>query len=435
MIGDLSPFEELRLLQPASVHIFTAGKHESAVTYWAPKFHSTPDYDRTKTKRVLIDTIVESVRRCCDSKQIIVSLSGGHDSSAILAVLRDALQIKNVLCLSYAQGNPKSHSDPAVAAQQAQACGYRHLVRRSHNGDLLHTIFRNAELGEGVAYFCQEVDAWCELFKEPELPSDSVLLAGDEWFGWRDREFESTNDVLRSIYVLDVSAIAALKPLVGDDTFNRWCHLIGNEIEALLRSTHNPDDLHDQKDELFLQHRIPHVVMPWRRFIIGNSLPVHLPFLDQDVLDLMTEVPVQDRRGKLLYREAVTEAFPRVFKIPRAYYEQAGVRKWIPELQRQEAAIADWIKLTPSLLDAVIAPERQLDIVRGLLHSQTASNEVSGLTLLRERVRNAVFDLGLRSMVERVRRHGRLSHRWAPVTVPNSLLVIRLLTMRAFLAA
>ena len=431
MIGDLSPFNELRLLQPASVHSFCAGKHESVTTYWTPHFPRNSQYDRAKTKRRLKEAIVESVRRCCDSKRVIVSLSGGYDSSAILGVLSSVLRIKDVLCVSYVQGSPAGHSDAAVAAQQAGACGYRHLVRQSHHSDFLRTVLRNAELGEGVAYFCQELDAWCELFQELQSPNESVLLAGDECFGWVDRELASDQDVLRSISVAGFAAVGALRPFMGGAMFDRWSQHLASQIAGLLRSTPDGADLHDQKDELYLRHRIPHVLLPWRRFIIGSSLPVHVPFLDREILDLMTEVPVEDRRGKRLYREAVTEAFPEIFKIPRAYYEQAVVQDWIPSMERQESAIEDWIKGTPSLLDSIIEPERQLAMVRGLLQRASGASAISSATRFKELVRNALFSMGLRSMVEGLRGRSRLQ--W-DTTVPNSQLIIRLLIMRGFLS-
>jgi len=432
MIGDLSLFDELRLLEPARIYTFARGKPESSSSYWNQTFGCSQKFNRTKAKQDLKEAIAQSLRRCLDSERIVLSLSGGYDSSAILGFLKEVLHVRDVLCVSYVNGTPKAHSDAAVAAQQAEVCGYRHWIRQSYNGSAFQTIQRNALLGEGVAYFCEEVDAWCRLFNELEEPASHILLAGEQCFGQTSRSLGSPEEALRSRGVFGLDAIEPLKPYISSDLYIHWRELLAREIRRLLPENAEKCDPYDLRDNVSLRHKIPHVLLPWRRYVIGSSMPVRTPLLDGEVLEVATRLPVEERNGKRFFKELASETFPKIFSIPRAYYGQGFVPDWTSEIGKEISIFQDWINTTPSLLDMVISPQQQLAILHGALERPSAGSSRWTVPRAKERIRSTLFNIGLRTPWEHLR--GLTRRRISAARVPLIQLAVRLLTMRAFLS-
>jgi hypothetical protein len=95
--------------------------------------------------------------------------------------------------------------------------------------------------------------------------------------------------------------------------------------------------------------------MPWRESFAGDGRQVLNPFLDGDVLELVSRLGSADRRGKRLYREVVRELVPEVFTVPFAT-TMGYSPDWRQVLLDSAAGIRETLA-EPSLLDAVIPPE------------------------------------------------------------------------------
>jgi hypothetical protein len=128
--------------------------------------------------------------------------------------------------------------------------------------------------------------------------------------------------------------------------------------------------LHDLKDFIYLDQRLPNLLTPWRARFAGRFFLVRNPLLGNDVLDLMMRVPTALRRGKMLYRHTVERLFPQVFRIRRARRGNY-LFDFSREIRSQEEIIHTLIESTDSRLDDVVEPK--------VIHSLVAECAHAGL--------------------------------------------------------
>lgn len=286
---------------------------------------------------------------------MFLSLSAGYDATGILGILGSKLNVPSVDCFSYAYGEPKPNSDEYVAREMANYLGFDHKVVESYKGNLLETINHNANLNQGLANFCDEVDAWIEMSKDFSATAPTVLFVGDECFGWIDRKLSSDIDVLNSVYIYDFNVLSWLRDMLPKWIYDMLYNDLNDDILQILRRCPPTDDYHDSKDFLYLDQRLNNVILTWREFFAGQFITVRNPFLDNSILDFMMKVPSSLRRGKRLYKNTITEMFPGLFQFRRAL-TASYVPDWKSELNSQLTAIESLISSQDSKLDHRIIP-------------------------------------------------------------------------------
>jgi len=341
-------FRDVHVLERASVHDFR-DSHRTAATYWQYGFDSVGSAGAAKQK--LKDCLVDAVRdQVCD-RPVLLSLSGGFDSSGILGILNKFVKPRALKTFSYVFGDPRKGSDALVAQQMAALTGYPHALLQAYDGDLVTTIRRNAQLGQGMSNFCDEIDAW---HHQGQAEAGSVVLAGDESFGWSDRRMVSASDVLISVGMRKFDFAATLFPYLDPAIRQEMSDGLAAEVDSILAAT-SQKDLHDMKDFLYLDQRLSWMLLPWRRFIIGEYFEVREPLLQTAVLEVVKTLPVTDRIGKALYRKAIQELVPEVFSIPRARTGQAAPT-WSKEILQDQEKIKKLLQ-APSALDSLVHSE------------------------------------------------------------------------------
>lgn len=416
-------FRDVTVLERAAFHEFHDAQR-TATPYWHYGFHSPAANRPAKqnlVKQEMKDALVDAVRdQVCD-RPLLVSLSGGFDSSGILGILHKFAKPESVHTFSYVFGEPQKGSDALVARQMAQITGYPHDLIQAYDGDIAATIRRNAALGQGLTNFCDEIDAWQH--QAQTAAPGSVVLAGDECFGWADRRIVSTDDVLVSVCLRKFDFAAAVSPWLDASLRREMSDTLAAEIDAIVARNAAPG-LHDTKDVLYLHHRLQWGLLPWRRFLIGDSFEVREPFLQTSVLDLIKRLPLANRIGKALYREAIQELVPEVFAVPRARTGQATPR-WRKELVESHTAIRELLK-KPSTLDAVIEPAILTRMLDSLVDSGKAAPRQSLSHNLKMTARNLVGPAATRALRSFVR--PETPKYQAPETI-----LLRLLVLREFL--
>ncbi len=419
--GNSTVFRDVTVLERAAVHHFQGAQHTSA-SYWRYGFESP--VAKGSAKQNLKDCLVEAVRdQVCD-RPVLVSLSGGFDSSGILGILRKFAKPESVHTFSYVFGQPQKGSDALVARQMAQITGYPHDLLQAYDGDIAATIRRNAQLGQGLANFCDEIDAW-QRQAETAAPA-SVVLAGDECFGWADRRIVSTDDVLVSVCLRKFDFAAAVSPYLDTSVRREMTDSLAAEIDGIVAQSAG-ESLHDMKDVLYLHHRLQWGLLPWRRFVIGEFFEVREPFLETSVLELIKRLPPADRIGKALYREAIQELVPEVFAVPRARTGQAAPR-WRKELAKNHTAIRELLK-KPSTLDAVIEPAVLNRMLDSLVQAGEADSRQNWNQNWKMTVRKLVGPAATRALRSFVR--PETPKYQAPETILMRLLVLREFLRRA----
>lgn len=352
-----SVFRDVSVLDRAAIHEFSRSARKTT-TYWHYGFDSA--VESPTAKQQMKDVLVEAVRDQVADRHVLLSLSGGFDSSGILGILAKFVKPKSLKTFSYVSGVPKPGTDAYVAQQMAALTGYPHENVQAYDGDIALTIQRNARLGQGLSNFCDEIDAW---YRQGHTLSDSDVLAGDECFGWADRHLVSREDVLVLVSLRRFEAAAPLIPYLAPPLVREMTDKLAADVESMLSKT-SIASLHDLKDFLYLDQRIPWGLLPWRRFIIGELFEVREPFLQTEVLDVIKTLPQEKRIGKGLYRRAIQELVPEVFSIPRARSGQAAP-DWKKEMLLNRPKIDALLKV-PSALDAVIEPAAIVSLLDSL---------------------------------------------------------------------
>jgi len=117
--NDRTLFAGIQALEQACVHTLTKDGFQ-AKRYWTYDLNeSRSSVDEKTLQADLSDVFVEGVRmRVAANPKVFLSLSAGYDSTSILGILHQ-LQVPDVECFSYANGDPEPNSDPYVAREMA----------------------------------------------------------------------------------------------------------------------------------------------------------------------------------------------------------------------------------------------------------------------------------------------------------------------------
>lgn len=405
-----SLYSDVRILQRASVHEFVGGKHNT-VEYWHYGFEEavTPGTAKQRLKDAVVDAVCDQV---CDSP-ILLSLSGGFDSSGILGILTKYAKPQVLNTFSYVFGEPKPGSDAAVSRSMASLAKVPHENVQAYCGNIQSTIPRNAQLGQGMANFCDEVDAW---FQQGKAHAGSVLLAGDECFGWSGRRFVTVEDAFRTVCLRRFDAAAILLPYLDSSMAKSLSDGLDADVDQVMRSA-SQSNLHDLKDYWYLDQRISFAQPPWRRFLVGEFFEVREPFLQTQLLEVIKTLPTAERIGKVLYREVIQELAPEVFSIPRARTGQEAPN-WRSELIKGRSKIDELLQI-PSALDELIDPS----VIRALLNS--LETETQNKPSWKRRISRLMGPSISRFLARFVRPEMHL-------TAPE-IMLLRLLSLREFL--
>jgi asparagine synthase (glutamine-hydrolysing) len=360
-------FDGIRILERASIHRLTQDMF-CRTRYWSYEFtNSSANIDQKELSVELESLLVDAVRiRLNGNPEVFLSLSGGYDATGILGILGSKLNVPNVHCFSYGLGDPKLNSDEHVSRLMASILGFDHRVVKSYKGNFLDVVSHNANLGQGISHFCDEVDAWIEMANDFSAASPSVLFVADECFGWTDCELYSNIDVLNSLSINDSHGLRCFRNILPKGAYDMLYNGLNKDILLILRRCSLTEDYHDLKDFLYLDQRLNNLILPWREFFAGQFITVCNPFLDNSILDFMMKIPIHLRRGKYLYKQTITEMFPGLFQFKRAQ-TSSYVPDWRNELNLQLSAIETSILSQDSKLDKIIPPE----IILQLLYDNT----------------------------------------------------------------
>ncbi len=406
----------VRLLEPASIHRLT-DRGLTAARYWHVQFDPSRAPEE-ELQAELSDRLAAAVGRCLfDRPTPFLALSGGMDSRGIGAELRWGAEAEGVECFSFVRGNPRAGCDEQVAAEIAGLLGYPHRLVQSDDGDLVRLVLDNARQGEGNTNLVHEVAGWeamSECFGAVDRP---VVLTGDTALGWVDIPLRSPQEVLDALFIHGVDAAPGLDQVLPSRTYREMAEGLEADREAIWSRCAGTDDLQDAADFLNIDQRLPYVILPWREAFTGRSATVRRPFLDNDVLDLVTVLPTELRRGKRLYVRTLEAKYPDLARIPLARDQNYRVDH-PTEVARQARALRRLIDRQSSVVDDLVPP----DVAHQLLAAAVQSTPQWWRAPARRAARRLVPGPA------RTRLRTRFDPRVIPV--PPSLLLVRLLILR-----
>ncbi|MGH6927557.1 MAG: asparagine synthase-related protein, partial [Dongiaceae bacterium] len=367
-------FSEIAHLERASINRFRDGLHEQEI-YWRYAPGRVPVHSPWQPAAAAVqlwDILAESVDRVTRGKKVLLSLTGGYDSSVLLGILGARLKHPDVTCVTYVHGPRQEDSDVAVAARQAALYGYEHIPLVSYAGDLLRMLDINAVLGQGRRRPAYEVDALCRLAECYADTAGTVMLFGDECLGMSSYRVNSADDILGAAVLKAPSLLDRFDGLIGAAQMARLRAAIEADYDVLRRKARDFAHPDDAKDFLYLDQRLSFGLLPLRNLFAGHFFSIATPLMSPAVLDFMAAVPVAYRIDKRLFKQIARRFLPQQFNIPRAVE-----RKFHPVF-RQEIAAARDVLATAAVergwkIDGVLSTTALIDLL-GMIDKEAATN-------------------------------------------------------------
>lgn len=421
----LTPFQGVKALERASIHSFDR-RGKRSKEYWSYQFNGdnaqTPKED---LRRHMTAVLRDSVRRRLDAAKgaVFLSMSGGHDSKSIAGFLREMVDDPaRLTAITYHHGPRVGDTDASAAEQAAQLLDLDHVVLPAYHGDMLSLIAVNGLHGQGMAHFCEEGDVWEGLASLPAIDSSSALFVGDMFWNRPARRAEpSPEGTLALVDVFPPSVIDSFVKRLGSGgraIQEGWDASFKNLAAKVDRDL----DPRDAQEVMYLDQRVTNTLMLWRECFQMPYIQVMNPYLDNEVLDFVRTLPVDLRDGKTLYKDALAEAFPKLFRFPAA---RGGwnAPDWSKEMLKSQTLITHWVETHPSMLDDLVPPEAILSLFE---QGSMSSKPDSALRIAKSVVKRSAM---LRRTVRRLK-GGRVD------AVPNDVhwtkLLRRILNLRMF---
>jgi len=357
VLNDRTLLAGVRRLTRACVHRFEREGVRST-PYWDYVFDEASAGRHVEDLQdELAEIMIESVRlRSATEKDLWLSLSAGLDSRPILGILGGQVGVSSVRCFSYLLGRAQKQSDAYISSRMAASLGFPFEFVQSYQGDLIKVLQRNAEWGQGLANFCDEVDAWVEMSREfAAFGDEAALFVGDTPLRFSYRKLDSARDALYANAISDFRVLDWTEQLFGRSAYRDLRDALEGEVSRVESRCPQPENLHNAVDYYYLDQGLNSIVLPWRESFAGRFVAVRNPWLDNSVLDFVCKLPSPLRLKGMLWKPTVEKLCPGLFNFPRARGLHYSA-DWSQMFCMARAEI-ERVSSGPSRLDAVVPPE------------------------------------------------------------------------------
>ena len=239
-----------------------------------------------------------------DTKNWLVSLSGGYDSRGIACFLKDMKGLKAVTW-GMAESLETKNNDAFIARKLAELLGIEHEYHIVNPSDEhFDKIFeRFLTSGEGriehIGGYMDGFDLWAKLFNN----KISGIVRGDETFGWRrvyaDWEpYTTINLFTRDSY----ENIKKIRPGILDIPEQHIPEYLKREKE---------DTLIQWSDRVYSLYRVPCFLASLNELKL-SFVDIFNPYLTEKVVLFARSLPDKDRVEKNLFKDLVRQLSPSV---------------------------------------------------------------------------------------------------------------------------
>ncbi len=237
------------------------------------------------------------VSRFESHRRHLIPLSGGLDSRAILAVLVECTEARNLHTCTF--GTPGTY-DYDLGCQVAQRLGTLHACY-----PLTEHVYTLAELLD----VSSRIEHQTILFHHPPLADMERRFGGHVvWSGF-------LGDKLALPPETTVGDEQAKLNFLGKNTYVRSTDLTrpgGAELSAALAIQPAVRSRLLLEEELNLRYRQLKFIAP---HVLAAGFDYRTPFLDRELVDFMLSVPLSMRRGARFYRQFLSRTFPGLFDL------------------------------------------------------------------------------------------------------------------------
>jgi len=417
-----TPFEGIRVLERASIHEIQGTRITSA-PYWCFEPKPLTSASTKFMKGDLRDALLAAIeRRLPSDGEVCLSLSGGYDSAAVLGAFK-RLGVPDVRCFTYRKPTETDRSDASVARKMAAIAGYVHIEIEAYRDDVANVIKDNVRWGHGLTRLVVETDTWRTLRESCSADERTTFWVADECFGMNPpRILRDNADVLNSLVFAGWSSLGPLRELFPLPVGSLFDDALHTDLESMLERTRAIRDPYVLRDYLYLDQRLPRL-LSWREAFAESCGEVRNPLIDREILELRQQFPKHMTLGKQLFKDTITELFPELFAIDRAFAGASTAGHWCREVVRtQSDHLARMIRANPSPLDAYLPPEGLLRLI---------DREASRAGALRRLTRSARAMKGrARKRIRTIGRPNPPAVRPKPKSVDPAVFVLRAITLR-----
>jgi hypothetical protein len=258
-----------------------------------------------------------------NGSQAIVPLSGGYDSRAILAVLLEVTEAKNIQ--TYTFGTPNT-LDYEIGRVIARTAGVKHRSYDLTQSEVTEEkLWRTAELTDGNTDLFQPVYL---IDVVESLGTDSTVWTGYTGDGVAGSHFRhhSRSDVDSAVAeFIATESIRLLPP-------GQLSEAARDQIET--ESAYK--EVLDIHEELFF---VNHVERYTANHLFLNNLSYSAPYMDDEFLAFIWGVEARYREDKRLFNQIWRTRYPSIFRKPLR--ENCGFPIQLPKTARRFCHLAD----------------------------------------------------------------------------------------------
>jgi len=258
-------------------------------------------------KKVLLDAIKSTFKTVSyDLNKWILPLSGGHDSRAILYLIKNTVQnagdIRSITW-GVTESIHKEGNDAYVAKKVAEATGIQHKYYHTDiSNDSTQVILKRfIENGEGridhISGYADGFAIWKTLFED----GVEGIIRGDEGFGWA-----TVASSLRVRYYLGCALCTDFSNLMDYRMYG-----IPEQENPDYMKQQESESLNSWRDRLYHQYRIPTVLSALSDLKLGYT-EQSTPLLSDKIIRAVRTLPDRLRTEKLLFKKLMRDFRPRL---------------------------------------------------------------------------------------------------------------------------
>lgn len=347
-------------------------------------------YDELKSEffNIFLSVIKKNINDIPMDKLIIIPISGGLDSRAILAAVIEMIPLSRIRTYTF---GIKGSYDFEIGKIVANEAGVHHDAI-----ELNELSYKNEEMLE-VARRC---DYQTHLFHHPpldildKLVGDNVVISGylgDLIFGsYADIEFDENNTVDKWYF----------KKGAYSEYFNIDDNIQLSELFVAL----DDESIVPKHEQRILYERGPNLTAP---HILMNGSSYKVPLIDKTILDFMYSVPNEFRVNESLFIDTMIEYYPKLFNIKAkttfGYHLKSP--KIVTLFERMKNKVI--LILNEIGIDIVYPPYNYIDFNKGI-NTRSDLNQIFEKNLQDIEYRNILGSIKPMEILKKHRKNGKM---------------------------
>lgn len=324
-LGEDTPFSAIKAVPPHAAFVWENGELACHGRY--PPIAKATQASRDDA----IDTYIALFARAMEKRTAVpenfaVPVSGGRDCRHILLELHRTGH-RPALCVSARDNPPDPNQDPEIGRLLCRELGFKHVVIDQQLSLLAAQLRKNRETG-----FCASAHDWyLALADFLSARFDGVYdgIAGDVWSQsvFLDPRLKTAfeghdaNAVAVALLEKHVASYAGLGRIVSGRLFKAASLEIA--MRRIAREVERHLDMPNPIASFFFWNRTRRMIALAPYGLLTGIRRVHAPYLDHDLFDFMTTLPIDMLMDRTFHTDAMARAYPAFAHIPYANHKAA----------------------------------------------------------------------------------------------------------------